>query len=54
MAIESRPSPETDDPEIWSLLQRDHTRQHQTLNFIASENYAFSTLRFIGRVPRPS
>jgi glycine hydroxymethyltransferase len=40
MAIETRRSLETDDPEIWSLLQRDHTRHNQTLNFIASENYA--------------
>src|SRR3954469_12271953 len=40
MAIETRPTLETDDPEIWSLLQRDHVRHNQTLNFIASENYA--------------
>src|SRR5215212_9895813 len=40
MAIETRPMLETDDPEIWSLLQRDHVRHNQTLNFIASENYA--------------
>src|SRR3954464_14060499 len=40
MAIETRPSLETDDPEIWALLQRDHVRHNQTLNFIASENYA--------------
>ena len=40
MAIESRSMLETDDPEIWSLLQRDHVRHNQTLNFIASENYA--------------
>jgi glycine hydroxymethyltransferase len=40
MAIETRATRETDDPEIWSLLQRDHTRHNQTLNFIASENYA--------------
>jgi glycine hydroxymethyltransferase len=40
MAIETRRTLETDDPEIWSLLQRDHTRHNQTLNFIASENYA--------------
>ena len=40
MAIETRATLETDDPEIWSLLQRDHTRHNQTLNFIASENYA--------------
>src|SRR5437763_203259 len=40
MAIETRTMLETDDPEIWSLLQRDHTRHNQTLNFIASENYA--------------
>ena len=31
---------ESDDPQIWSLLQRDHTRHNETLNFIASENYA--------------
>ena len=40
MAIETRATLETDDPEIWSLLQRDRTRHNQTLNFIASENYA--------------
>ncbi len=40
MAIETRKGLETDDPEISSLLQRDHTRHNQTLNFIASENYA--------------
>jgi glycine hydroxymethyltransferase len=40
MAIETTTRLETDDPEIWSLLQRDHTRHNQTLNFIASENYA--------------
>jgi glycine hydroxymethyltransferase len=40
MAIETRKRLETDDPAIWSLLQRDHTRHNQTLNFIASENYA--------------
>jgi len=40
MAIETRTTLETDDPEIWSLLQRDHVRHNQTLNFIASENYA--------------
>ena len=40
MAIETRRTLETDDPEIWSLLQRDHTRHNRTLNFIASENYA--------------
>src|SRR3712207_5014596 len=35
MAIETRKGLETDDPEISSLLQRDHTRHNQTLNFIA-------------------
>jgi glycine hydroxymethyltransferase len=40
MAIETRTRLETGDPEIWSLLQRDHIRHNQTLNFIASENYA--------------
>lgn len=40
MAIETRNQLETDDPQIWSLLQRDHARHNQTLNFIASENYA--------------
>jgi glycine hydroxymethyltransferase len=40
MAIETRTMLETDDPEIWALLQRDHVRHNQTLNFIASENYA--------------
>ncbi|MBA2448590.1 MAG: serine hydroxymethyltransferase [Chloroflexi bacterium] len=28
------------DRELWSLLQRDRRRHNQTLNFIASENYA--------------
>jgi glycine hydroxymethyltransferase len=28
------------DPEVWSLLERDRQRHDQTLNFIASENYA--------------
>ena len=28
------------DREVWSLLQRDRRRHNQTLNFIASENYA--------------
>jgi glycine hydroxymethyltransferase len=36
----AQPSMHDDDPEIWSLLQRDHDRHNQTLNFIASENYA--------------
>ena len=45
MAIETergraQPSMHDDDPEIWSRLQRDHDRHNQTLNFIASENYA--------------
>ena len=40
MAIETSARLETDDPEIWSLLQRDHARHNQTLNLIASENYA--------------
>ena len=40
MAIETRQGLEVDDPEISSLLRRDHTRHNQTLNFIASENYA--------------
>jgi glycine hydroxymethyltransferase len=40
MAIEIESTLETDDPEIWSLLQRDHARHNHTLNFIASENYA--------------
>src|SRR3954470_24416602 len=31
---------ESDDAEIWSLLQRDRVRHNETLNFIASENYA--------------
>ena len=30
----------TGDREVWSLLQRDRRRHNQTLNFIASENYA--------------
>jgi glycine hydroxymethyltransferase len=40
MAVDTRAGLETDDPQIWSLLQRDHARHNQTLNFIASENYA--------------
>jgi glycine hydroxymethyltransferase len=40
MAIETRSSLETDDPQIAALLQRDHVRHNETLNFIASENYA--------------
>jgi glycine hydroxymethyltransferase len=40
MAIETRVGLEADDPQIWSLLQRDRARHNQTLNFIASENYA--------------
>ena len=40
MAIDTSTQLETDDPQIWSLLQRDHARHNQTLNFIASENYA--------------
>lgn len=28
------------DPEVWGLLERDLRRHNQTLNFIASENYA--------------
>jgi glycine hydroxymethyltransferase len=28
------------DPEVWDLIRRDHVRHNQTLNFIASENYA--------------
>ena len=28
------------DPDVWSLLERDRTRHNETLNFIASENYA--------------
>jgi glycine hydroxymethyltransferase len=28
------------DPEVWSLISRDRQRHTQTLNFIASENYA--------------
>src|SRR5215211_5946261 len=28
------------DPEIWDLIRRDRVRHNQTLNFIASENYA--------------
>ncbi|MGE3909963.1 MAG: serine hydroxymethyltransferase, partial [Chloroflexota bacterium] len=40
MAIETSARLETDDPQIWSLLQRDHARHNHTLNFIASENYA--------------
>ena len=29
-----------EDPEVWDLLRRDRVRHNQTLNFIASENYA--------------
>src|SRR5438552_18268847 len=28
------------DPDVWDLLRRDRVRHNQTLNFIASENYA--------------
>src|SRR5215207_3807560 len=28
------------DRDVWSLVQRDRRRHNQTLNFIASENYA--------------
>jgi glycine hydroxymethyltransferase len=28
------------DPDVWSLLERDRQRHSETLNFIASENYA--------------
>jgi glycine hydroxymethyltransferase len=31
---------ETADPEVWSLIERDRQRHTQTLNLIASENYA--------------
>jgi glycine hydroxymethyltransferase len=31
---------ESTDPEVWSLIERDRQRHTQTLNFIASENYA--------------
>jgi glycine hydroxymethyltransferase len=31
---------ETIDPEVWSLIERDRQRHTQTLNLIASENYA--------------
>ena len=36
----SQASLEASDSEIWSLLQRDRRRHNETLNFIASENYA--------------
>ncbi|MDP8923701.1 MAG: serine hydroxymethyltransferase [Chloroflexota bacterium] len=39
-AAVSQASLEASDPEIWSLLQRDRQRHNETLNFIASENYA--------------
>ncbi|MCC6179097.1 MAG: serine hydroxymethyltransferase [Chloroflexi bacterium] len=39
-SLRPRAALEHDDPEIWSLLQRDHRRHNETLNFIASENYA--------------
>jgi glycine hydroxymethyltransferase len=28
------------DPDVWSIIERDRVRHNQTLNFIASENYA--------------
>src|SRR5215212_565779 len=28
------------DPAVWDLIRRDRARHNQTLNFIASENYA--------------
>src|SRR4029079_11757382 len=28
------------DPDVWDLVRRDRARHNQTLNFIASENYA--------------
>src|SRR5215470_9660171 len=49
MAVETRPveqaamgaSLKNVDSEVWALLQRDRRRHTRTLNFIASENYAF-------------
>src|SRR5258706_9699988 len=34
------PTLRTADPEVSGLVRRDRTRHNQTLNFIASENYA--------------
>jgi glycine hydroxymethyltransferase len=34
------PALQSTDPEVWSLIARDRQRHSQTLNFIASENYA--------------
>jgi glycine hydroxymethyltransferase len=39
-AFSSRASLFAGDREVWTLLQRDRRRHNQTLNFIASENYA--------------
>src|SRR2546428_583605 len=46
MTIASRPTDvygaalQSADPEVWSLIARDRQRHTDTLNFIASENYA--------------
>jgi glycine hydroxymethyltransferase len=46
MTIATRPTDsdraalQSTDPEVWSLIARDRQRHTQTLNFIASENYA--------------
>src|SRR5439155_7398023 len=46
MVATARPSPSrapglrTEDPDVWDLIRRDRARHNQTLNFIASENYA--------------
>ncbi|MGI9148582.1 MAG: serine hydroxymethyltransferase [Chloroflexota bacterium] len=46
MTIAARPTAggtaplQSADPEVWSLISRDRQRHSQTLNFIASENYA--------------
>ena len=45
MTIATRPTDadrelQSTDPEVWSLIARDRQRHSQTLNFIASENYA--------------
>jgi glycine hydroxymethyltransferase len=37
---DAEPALQSTDPEVWSLIARDRQRHSQTLNFIASENYA--------------
>src|SRR5438067_11700824 len=46
MVATTRPSPSrapglrAEDPDVWDLIRHDRQRHTQTLNFIASENYA--------------